>query len=435
MKRIIVLITPVILVIMLVFGCSKTSPVAQQGNNVQPAGKITVWVFSDDVNVSGARAAVPGFNTRYPDIEPDIIAVSGSDVHTKLMTTIASGSGIPDAAHIGVWDTMNFVAQGALWDITSRVQPYIGNILPYQAAAYQDKGRMYGIPWGGTAAAVFYRRDIFNEAKINPDQIETWADFIEAGKTISASSGGKVKMINLPIGTSGEKASLQHFQQLLTQQLGSSIYNTKGEITINDQANVKALNLVIEMINNDIGSNIEPWSPAEFGTWQDGSVATVVNASWMKGIIEGQAGNSGKWGIMKLPSFETGSTRVSSAGGSGMVIPELAKNKEAAWAFIEYFLTSVEPQIESYKLGCPIPSLLNTYSDTTFKRPEVYWGDQVAGDFFVQVEPQVPPVYYGKDYREIMTSILPDGIWKAVTGKMNAQSALDEVKTAIANRF
>jgi lactose/L-arabinose transport system substrate-binding protein len=434
MKNIISLITSVILVAA-ICGCSKESPAARQGDSTQPAGKITVWVFSDDVNVSGAKAAVPGFNKRHSDIEPDIVAVSGSDVHTKLMTTIASKSGIPDIAHIGVWDTMNFVAQGALWDITDRVQPYVKDILPYQAAAYQDKGRMYGIPWGGTAAAVFYRRDIFNEAKIDPEKIETWADFIEAGKKISASSGGKVKMINLPIGTSGEKASLQHFQQLLTQQSGSSIYNTKGEITINDQANVKALNLIIEMINSGIGSNIEPWSPAEFGTWQDGSVATIVNASWMKGIIEGQAGNSGKWGIMKLPSFETGSTRVSSAGGSGMVIPELSKNKEAAWTFIEYFLAGTEPQIESYKLGCPIPSILSTYSDPTFKRPEAYWGGQVAGDFFVQVEPLVPPVYYGKDYREIMTSILPDGIWKAVTGKLNAQDALDEVKAAIANKF
>jgi lactose/L-arabinose transport system substrate-binding protein len=435
MKRIISLITVAILVAM-IYCCSKGNSTVRQSDGPQPAErKITVWVFSDDVNVSGAKAAISGFNKRHLDIKPDIVAVSGSDVHTKLMTTIASRSGIPDIAHIGVWDTMNFVAQGALWDITDLVQPYVKDVLPYQVAAYQDRGRMYGIPWGGTAATVFYRRDIFNEAKIDPEQIETWADFIEAGKKISVSSSGKVKMINLPIGTSGEKASLQHFQQLLTQQLGSSIYNTKGEITINDQANVKALNLIIEMINSGIGSNIEPWSPAEFGTWQDGSVATIVNASWMKGIIEGQAGNSGKWGIMRLPSFEAGSTRVSSAGGSGMVVPELSENKEAAWAFIEYFLLGAEPQIESYKLGCPIPSILSTYSDPTFKRPEAYWGDQVAGNFFVQIEPQVPPVYYGKDYREIMTSILPDGIWKAVTGKMNAQSALDEVKVSIANKF
>jgi ABC-type glycerol-3-phosphate transport system substrate-binding protein len=86
-------------------------------------------------------------------------------------------------------------------------------------------------------------------------------------------------------------------------------------------------------------------------------------------------------------------------------------------------------------LGCPIPSVLSAYSDPTFKRPEAYWGDQVAGDFFVQIEPQVPPVYYGKDYREIMTSILPDGIWKVVTGKMSAQNALDEVKATIASKL
>ncbi|MDR2479750.1 MAG: sugar ABC transporter substrate-binding protein [Treponema sp.] len=434
MKKVAVLIIFGIFVT-LNYGCSKKNTGQLQEKAAIPKGKITVWVFSDEVNVNGLKAAIPAFKTLYPNIEPEIVAVAGSDVHTKLMTTIASGSGIPDAAHIGVWDTMNFVSKGALWDITDRVKPYVNDILPYQVAAYQDKERLYGIPWGGTAAAVYYRRDIFKSAGVDPDQIHTWTDFIMAGKKISSSSNGKVKMINLPVGTSGEKASLQHFQQLLTQQLGSSIYNAKGEITINDAANVKALNLIIEMINNGIGSNIEPWSPAEFGSWNNGSVATVVNASWMKGIIEGQAGNSGNWGIMKLPAFEDGSTRVSSAGGSGMVIPAAAKNKEAAWVFIEYFLTRPAPQTEAYKLGCPIPSLLTTYSDETFKKPENYWGGQVAGNFFTQIEPQVPPVYYGKDYREIMTSILPEGIWKAVTGKTGAQTALDEVKAAIESKL
>lgn len=413
---------------------SQEAPASETGGG-DVAGKITVWCFSDDVNMNGVKAAVPGFNELYPDVEVDIVAVSGSDVHTKLMTTIASGAGIPDVAHIGVWDTMNFVSQGALWDITDKVQPYEDDILPYQAAAYRDGGRYYGIPWGGTAAAVFYRRDLFEAAGIDPATIATWDDFIQAGKTLSESTGGQAKMINLPVGTSGEKASLQHFQQLLAQQLGSSIYNAEGEVVINDAANVRALELIVEMIESDIGTNIEPWSPAEFGSWQNGSVATIVNASWMKGNIEGQGGNDGQWGIMELPAFEAGSTRVSSAGGSGMVIPEAAQNKEAAWAFVEYFLTVAQPQVEAYKLGCPIPSILSTYSDPTFQEPEPFWGDQVVGEFFTEVEPQVPPVYYGKDYREIMTSILPTGIWKAVTGEMDPQAALDEVKANIESKF
>lgn len=400
------------------------------------SGEITVWAFADDIIVNGIKAALPDFTTKYPNVQVDVVPISGAEVHTKLLAAIASGQGIPDVAHIGVWDPLTFVERDALTDITPNIEPYMGDILPYQIPPYQRDGKMYGVPWGGTAASMFYRRDVFEAAEINPDDIKTWDDFIAAGEKVASSTDGKVKMINLPIGTQGEKASLQHFQQLLAQQLHTGIYNEQGAVVVNDAGNLRTLDLIKRMIDAGIGADIEPWTPAEFASWKDGSVATIVNASWMKGIIEGQAPETaGKWGIMELPAFEAGGTRVSSAGGSGMVIPKASKNQAAAWAFVEFFLLNGQPQIAAYKAGAPIPSLMSTYADPVFAEPSEFWGGQKVGEFYAKLEPQVPTYYYSPNYREVMLSILPPEIWQAVTDEKEPQAALDEIKQTIESKF
>ncbi len=400
------------------------------------SGEITVWAFADDIILNSIKATLPEFNQKYPDVKVNVVPVSGAEIHTKLLAAISSGQGIPDVAHVGVPDPRTFVDQDALWDITPRVQPYLDDILPYQIPPYQVNGKMYGVPWGGTAASVFYRRDVFEKAGIEPDQIKTWDDFIEAGKKLVSSTNGQVKMINLPIGSTGEKASLQHFQQLLAQQLGTGVCDAKDEVVVNDEGNVRALELIIKMIDAGIGGDVPPWTPAEFASWKNGMVATVVNASWMKGIIEGQAPETaGKWGIMKIPAFEEGGTRVSSAGGSGMVIPKASENKEAAWAYVEFFLLNGDTQVEAYRAGAPIPSIMSTYDDPVFEQPEEFWGGQKVGELYTELEPQVPTYYYGAHWREVLYSILPIGIWEAVTGKKDPQTALDDVKQTIETRF
>jgi len=251
-----------------------------------------------------------------------------------------------------------------------------------------------------------------------------------------AATHGRVKMINLPIGSSGEKASLQSFQQLLAEQLHTGIYNKAGKVVVADAGNVRAMELIIAMIKAGIGADIPSFTPAEFAMWGNGTVATVINASWLKGIIEGLVpGTAGKWGIMELPAFNPGGTRVSSAGGSGMVIPKATSNMEAAWAFIQFALLRVGPQVQEYKTGAPIPSLMSTYRDPVFKQPSKFWGGQEVGTLYAKLEPQVPAYYYAPHYREVIQSLLPIGVWNAATGKQSPRTALQGVAKTVEAQF
>ena len=45
-------------------------------------------------------------------------------------------------------------------------------------------GKVYAVPWDVGPCGVFYRRSIFEKYGIDPEKIETWEDYINAGKVI-----------------------------------------------------------------------------------------------------------------------------------------------------------------------------------------------------------------------------------------------------------
>ena len=51
-------------------------------------------------------------------------------------------------------------------------------------------GHVYAIPWDIGPCAVYYRRSIFRKYGIDPGKIETWSDYIAAGRMIVRESGG-----------------------------------------------------------------------------------------------------------------------------------------------------------------------------------------------------------------------------------------------------
>ncbi len=71
--------------------------------------------------------------------------------------------------------------------------------LPRVQMAGADCRRRASIRCPGTAArrCVFYRRDIYEQAGVDPASIKTWDDFIAAGKKMMDATGGKVKMATM----------------------------------------------------------------------------------------------------------------------------------------------------------------------------------------------------------------------------------------------
>ena len=90
-----------------------------------------------------------------------------------------------------------------------------------------------------------------------------------------------------------------------------------------------------------------------------GAVATSFYGGWYEGTIRSNAPElSGKWGVYDMPAATEGGVRAANWGGSSLAITSASKNKEAAWAYIEYALATNEGQISMLKNRGLVPSLL-----------------------------------------------------------------------------
>jgi ABC-type glycerol-3-phosphate transport system substrate-binding protein len=55
--------------------------------------------------------------------------------------------------------------------------------------------------------------------------------------------------------------------------------------------------------------------------------------------------------------------RSANDGGSNLVIPEQSKNKEAAWAFVEFMLGRYDSQVKQFEMFDLFPTLESTFTD------------------------------------------------------------------------
>jgi ABC-type glycerol-3-phosphate transport system substrate-binding protein len=402
-------------------------------NSGEISGDIDVWLYTDNVIQDPIKKLLPEFNKKYPKVKVNIIPVNGSDTAAKFMSAVSSGKGVPDVLQTSDNYAHLFAMQGALHDVSDRMAPYVDQMVPWKLEMGNQDGKYYSIPWDGAVTVMYYRKDVFEQYGIKAEDLTTWDKFTEAGKTLLEKSGGKVKMINLPVGSTGDKAGLNYIYEEMSHQLGGSLFGEDQTSTVNSKENVRVLEKLRSMVGAGISSNVQPWSPEEFGQWQDGSVATVINASWLKGSIESQAPDtSGKWGIMLPPSFDEGGNPYSSYISSQMVFPNKSKKLDAGWAFSEFYLLNKDIVTQTYKMGAPFPALKSAYDDPAFKQPEKFWSDQPVGELLADSEPKVPIKHLvASNWEQLMNNVLPQFLFDAVQEGSDIPAILDKAKKAL----
>src|SRR5829696_4726420 len=142
---------------------------------------LTVWGWEAAINT--LKEVAPDFEAAYPNIKVEYVVQPPADTYRNIQLAVSAGSGGPDVSVIEDSHLAQFVELGALADITDRVAPYRPLMNPYKWQAAESDGRTYAMPWDSGPVALYYRRDVFEEAGVDPASIETWQDYYDAAKT------------------------------------------------------------------------------------------------------------------------------------------------------------------------------------------------------------------------------------------------------------
>jgi lactose/L-arabinose transport system substrate-binding protein len=396
---------------------------ALSGAEAAPKGTITVWSWN--VAAEALESIIPDFNKKYPDVKVSVVNMSHNDVRDRsLAGCAAGGADMPDVV------TVENSGEAELY--WNRFPDCFAKLAQFGVAKYKDVfpafkwteltigNDVYSLPWDSGPVFAFYRRDIYEKAGVDPKSIETWDDWIAAGKKILTATGGKTKMAAMQLGSDDE------WFRMLANEAGCWYFSNDGkQIIINQPGCVKALETVKKIWDAGL-LGVGDWN-GKLQLIKSDSVAGAIWGGWYEGGIRSATPEqAGKWGGYPIPAYEKGGVRAANTGGSSLAITEASKNKEAAWAYIEYALTTDEGQVAMFKNKGLIPSLLSAVKSDFAKSPQKYWGDQPLWADMLATADKIPisrATQFYVDGRNVMKVIVND--YLTGTKYPSAKAALD----------
>ncbi|WP_197677090.1 ABC transporter substrate-binding protein [Friedmanniella luteola] len=155
------------------------------GSDAAPTGTITVWA-RDSQQVFMSKL-VDLYNKNHA-VQAKVTVIPAASFVQKLGTAASSGSG-PDVASIDLVYAPYFASAGALEDITelSDALPYKDALSPSHRALSTWEGATYALPFTAEASALYYNKDLFEKAGLDPEKPPTtYAEIREAAQKIRA---------------------------------------------------------------------------------------------------------------------------------------------------------------------------------------------------------------------------------------------------------
>ena len=408
--------------------CGGESAPAVTAVSKDTAGEITIWGWKASLDAlklvdSDFTAAFPKITLKYVDRPP-------AETYRNIQLAIAAGAGAPDVSVIEDSHLPQYVHLGALADISDWIKPYVPKIVNYKWNWVQKSNRYYAMPWDPGPVAVFYRRDVFQKAAVDPASIKTWEDFYQAGKTIKDKTG--VFMWQQAKARNDGRL----FETLLWQQ-GSGYVDKSGKVILDkDTKAQRTLEYIGRFWTDKLAADQEPWTDPWYKGQSAGTTATVIDAVWMgtffKSFIAPKA--TGSWGVFMLPVWESGGSQASNDGGSVLAIFDQSTQKAAARAYVEYHLGRDQSQLTIYQKTDIFPSLKTAFQDPIFQEADPYFGDQKVRTLFADVAAKIPEAgIYSTDYQQ-MSSLTTPEIQKFALGQQSTQQALANAARLIRDR-
>jgi multiple sugar transport system substrate-binding protein len=300
---------------------------------------------------SGANAGmvdqlVAMWNEKNPDRKINLTYIPHAEMVAKLAQAIASGD-VPDLMGMDLIYAPQFEKAGQLEDLTDRIGswPELKTASAGHMTVATWEGRLYGVPLYADVSALFYSKDLFEKAGLDPNKPPTsLAELRDYADKITA-LGGDVKGYFLP----GSCA-------------GCNIF-TVGPLLWASGVKIEAAGPGDEPL---VGDNLKPvleWlrSMAKSGNVHE-DARSENGETFGKRFGVGNIGMMGtgnfnitlardanpdmKFGIGLLPGLEPGKY-ASFIGGDLVVVPKGSKRVDDAVDFMQFILSD-EVQVEGY---------------------------------------------------------------------------------------
>ena len=367
---------------------------------------------------------VERFEEENQDITVNFDAMAWAEATTKLKLLGAQGE-LPDVMFINIANGWDLASEGYLMDLadlfasdetlTSEIPQSIMNI-----AATED-GSLYWIPSATGAFSLWYNKELFEEAGLDPDSPPTtMEEMISMAQTITEKTG--VPGLGWGIAATEDYANVM--ECFYSSYTGEDIWSD-GEKCFtfeNNEENRAKFEEALEMvaaITNDYG--ITQANPIEYNPYalrtvfRDGGCAMYIDGVWaVKELLEElDKGEDSRFNTALFPAGPAGSLPV--MGCDGWAIPTNCENVEEAWRLVQHLMASENQTAHASQWGL-LPILESEKGKEEFSGE--YWEALVEQEQTVSARPKDKNV-------AMIEQAIADGAQAAATRTMTPEEAID----------
>ena len=356
--------------------------------------EVVIWdYFETDAQKEMIQSLMDGFNASQDEYEATHVYVPFSDYEKQLTLGIASGE-LPDLVILDGCSMASFIQLGLFGDISDADINWDEYIEGPLESTMMD-GKHYGIPFATNCTALYYNKDMFDEAGIDyPDENTTWDEFHEMAKALT--KDGVYGFGNAATNT--DEGTFQCLQWL---------YTAGGSYT-DIEDGVDAYKLMQEMIEDGSWTKeCVNWTQSDVNNnFMAGNLAMQQNGPWQIPGIEANAPDL-NYGVTVLPKKDADSGQATSIlGGENMGVVN-KDDTSGAEAFLKYY-DQTDVMVDAMKQYGSYPPKTEAANDT-------YWTeDPIQKAFLTQIETSIPrgpsaswPSYSSAiqtGFQEVMTS-------------------------------
>ena len=278
---------------------------------------------------------VGDFNKTHPDIQVTATYTGNYDVTLQKIQASKLAGTLPDVAVTEISSVPVLAALGAAQPIDELIassgdKKLLDRFWPSMLLNCTYGGKVYGVPFQRSTPVMYYNKDAFSEAGLDPERPPvTWDELISVAQKLTTREGERTTRwgIELPL------EAFNWFYYALTYANGGEALSTDGTKVLWDQPkNIEALQFWHDLVNKyKVTPAYTPWNdgPQEFAA---GKTAMVWHSTGSQAFMRQNV--KFHWGLGRIPrKIQFGPP---SGGGNMLMYATDPARKKAAWTFITW---------------------------------------------------------------------------------------------------
>lgn len=301
----------------------------------QAAGDTLTVAIWDNGQRAGLEEIMNDF-TEATGIKTEIQVVEWGSYWT-LLEAGASGGEMPDVFWMHSNEAVRYMANDILLDLTDKIAESdkleMDKFPEDIREMYQWNDKTYAVPKDVDTIAIWYNKDMFDEAGIEyPDGSWTWDEFYDIAEKLTKEDGSQ-------FGFAANPSNEQDTWMNIIYSMGGSVLTEDNKSGFDDPNTIKAMNFVDKCIKNVMPPAA---TMSETGTdvlFSSGKVAMISQGSWMVSGFKDNDFIVEHADVARLPKDAETGRSVSLYNGLGWAASANTSMPDEAFQLIEWFGT------------------------------------------------------------------------------------------------